>query len=111
MEKKTDRAAILAACKFYKGQKKCPFDKESPQFVLWNIEKQFKEHFATEEYCKNLIETAEMYRTKIANEKIKTELSVKFLQKNIPEQALAIHAENCLQKWMPYTCDEILKEY
>jgi hypothetical protein len=111
MEKKIDITEILAACKFYKGENKCPFKYKSPHYVLWYIEKQFKEEFATEEYCNELIESAKQYRTMIQTNNKRTTLSQKFLQKNIPEQALAVHIQNCLQKWNPYECDNILKEY
>ncbi len=111
MKKETgDKAAILAVCKYYKGEKECPFT-DNYQTIFWNIERQLGEDCFNEDYCSNLLTEAKNYTKSIAQKKHQSALSRRFLKKTLPERALSVHVESLLQKWTPYECDQLLKYY
>lgn len=110
MKKETgNKAAILAACKYYKGEGECPFS--DSREIFWDIERRFCHNIFEEDYYSGLFDSAKEYTESILQKKRRSALQKRFLLKSMPEKALAILVEQYLQKWMPYECDKILQGY
>ena len=102
------RKELIKHCRYYKGEKACPFDEETQEYpyLFWHTEQQVLDGFLnTEKEQEGWIRTAE-YQS-ISSSSTPPEYS------KLPpiERAIYYLVDGLLGKWCPYTYHEDLPHY
>lgn len=98
--------------KYYKGEKKCPFERDDKKFFYWSEERSLYEAFhINPELEARLKAQAEIYTKNLCKQKKISPLSKKFLTYSEQMKVIALGMEAHLQKFNPYECDKMLLEY
>ncbi len=100
------REELISYCKYYKGEKKCPFEGNTDEGFFWFIESKYVRNAVLkgiDDYCKYRERRAENYIYAHPDERnIYTDKSV-----SIHTKGIATYIEDMSAKWIPMQRNKI----